>query len=342
MKRARPGFTLIELLVVIAIIALLISIILPALGEARRAARMARCLSNLKQQGMAANTYGAEFKDKIPSYSAQAGNWNASSTTYPDLQNPYIDMAAAVMQMCDIVRRRSDRLPSETPVIGGFGLFPYLRYSHLVLQDYLSQKLPDPLVACPEDSDRIAWGKDPRGYDAGLYTPNYGTGGGDNWRWPYSSSYWVTASAFDNNPQPLRTYSYSYASMYIVTGARFAGRRISDVTFPSSKVYMYEQFGRHFRKNVDASTFFGFSTARCAVQMFDSSVQIRASREANLGCDPRTGNVTPITYNPAAGTPDPVNTNGALSNPYYEYTRSGLKGADFGGKEVNSQNQSQY
>jgi prepilin-type N-terminal cleavage/methylation domain-containing protein len=338
MKRARLGFTLIELLVVIAIIALLISILLPALGEARRTARLVRCFSNLKQQGVASHTYAAEFKEKLWTFSAKIGTWNSSSTPFGDLQSPTSDMLAADMQMCDVVRRRSDRLPSETPVISN--LFPYCRYSHLVLQDYLSQTLPDPMVACSEDTNRITWGRDPRGYDRGLYTPNYGIGGGDNWRWPYSSSYWVTMAAFDNNLRGSRASPASYNSLFVPGTARFGGRRMSEVAFPSSKVYMYEQFGRHFKKVWDASTFFGFPTAKCAVQMFDNSVQIRSSRDANLGADPNTGNLVQIPYNPAAGTPDPPNPNGALTYTYYQYTKSGLKGIDFGGSNVS--NPAQY
>ncbi len=71
-RRRSAGFTLVELLVVIAIIALLASLLLPALSRAKEAARKATCISNLRQLALGTTLYAQEYNDTFP------GVWDGS------------------------------------------------------------------------------------------------------------------------------------------------------------------------------------------------------------------------------------------------------------------------
>jgi len=86
-QRTRIGFTLIELLVVIAIIAILIALLLPAVQQAREAARRTQCKDNLKQIGLALHNYHDTVRT-LPS-----GRFAASHLGWGTMILPYIDQA---------------------------------------------------------------------------------------------------------------------------------------------------------------------------------------------------------------------------------------------------------
>ena len=147
MKRLRPGFTLIELLVVIAIIAVLVAMLLPAVQQAREAARRSQCKNNLKQIGLGIANYESTYTclpfGKGLNYPAAGGpvyaRWSLQSMILP-----YIDQQP-------LYNALNFSYPPDTPGMGGVVAFMPAYSTNGVNTVACQTKIP--MFLCPSDGD---------------------------------------------------------------------------------------------------------------------------------------------------------------------------------------------
>lgn len=154
----RKGFTLVELLVVIGIIALLVSILLPALNNVRRQANSVKCLSSLKQIGLAVDLYVNAFRGYMPpavhATSHVRTPIGSVERRWYDLIAPYIT-SQRIQQAADISRIRENSVIWGCPEWGR------------------QQQLVDVGTFATVDGVPIRNDEVRPGYGMSLYTPNF-------------------------------------------------------------------------------------------------------------------------------------------------------------------------
>jgi prepilin-type N-terminal cleavage/methylation domain-containing protein len=115
-RRLRWGFTLVELLVVIAIIGILVALLLPAIQSAREAARRSACTNNIKQLGLALQSYHDTYGKLPVNYNEDTGSTGRGSALTRLL--PYIEEQAVYDSIDFTVDYTfvTSKLPDGTPV----------------------------------------------------------------------------------------------------------------------------------------------------------------------------------------------------------------------------------
>jgi len=156
----RRAFTLIELLVVIAIIAILIALLLPAVQQAREAARRTQCKNNMKQMGLAIHNYESTYS-RVPSSGEYSDYKNFTRSFFPvstfTAMLPYIDQAPIANQW-----------DMSLPYNAAPASYPNSK-NHLMAQSHLEMYL------CPSNGNFVkSGGQAPTGSAGTQTNGNYG------------------------------------------------------------------------------------------------------------------------------------------------------------------------
>jgi prepilin-type N-terminal cleavage/methylation domain-containing protein len=355
-ERRKNAFTLIELLVVISIIALLIGILLPALGQAQRSAKNVLSQANQRSLNTGAANYSTDNRDLIFTYSWRAGG---GIKVMPDGREKNLnqtgvdDQTAAAWQNQEILQRVTGRVKGITKIRNFDSRLPHRRYSHLVLLDFLTDVQPEPTAASPFDRNLINWQEDPLEYLEDANSIPYGAGdppaGYDmdgNWslpavqqRWPFASTYQMVPAAWNSDGiSESATYAPVEDTPHLFTSvngtAPLGRRKFTQVAHSSGKVMLFEEFDRFSDKD---GLYFAYPEAKPNLAFFDGSVRSESSEESNPGWNPGSpGENWTQTYVPIDTFPEPKN---GLGDPQeycqrFRWTRHGLQGIDYGGQDV--------
>jgi prepilin-type N-terminal cleavage/methylation domain-containing protein len=151
----RAGFTLIEVLVVIAIIAILMGLLLPAVQQAREAARRTQCKNHLKQMGVALHNFHDAYR-RFPTGGTTPWDWNnpqgLESPGYPDQGPGWAFQILPFVEMDQLKKGAVHGQPATTDLIERTGMTIYFCPSRRSNANQAGRYLMDYASATPADS----------------------------------------------------------------------------------------------------------------------------------------------------------------------------------------------
>lgn len=228
----RRAFTLIELLVVIAIIALLVGILLPALGKARTSARSLQSAANLTSMGKVQYAYATDYQDSfVNPFTNDPSKFVTTTGGTVYLWQGYVDPMTSQSNQSVITpmgQSSANRVPEAYAFIWASPVMAYLQERNEAGTSYISPVLRDPRDQKINERH------------AALLAASRRQGGTQNdrldWAW-IDTSYYASPTLWRSH----RKYA-SDAAYAIGTSARdIARNRFSDVSYSSEKVMIFER-----------------------------------------------------------------------------------------------------
>lgn len=317
------AFTRVELLALLAVAGIGASLLAIGASETRAASKLASSTANLQSIGVRSFSFAADRADQTPVFSWRGGV--VPDSQFADLRAQAAggnDIAATGAQAVDIIRRRSNQ--PAFPVQANW--IPHIAFSHLVLADYAAQRLPSFDFISPADPVTLS-----------LARQNV-TGS----RVGFASSYewhpflWQQERRSGGLFQGV-TQASTHSTFQTPSGSGVLGpRRFSELRFPSQKAIVYDKAQRHF----GATIYFAFPQARSLVLAGDGHVAPRAAALCTPGFRPETPtSLAPMTYTyqPLANEPPaPGGSGSGTVNGQLRWTRGGLEGRDFDGRNIST------